>query len=232
LHKAKAIVKAGQTLIPGVKVITELLHRERERCVALIYDEGVEPHAVGVHDISTIWLSSTLFRELDRWGTGSPLLLMHVDPLPKWTSDDWPDGCTLILPFQDPHNVGAALRSAAAFDVSAVILCTEAAHPYHPDAVRPAAGAQSLLPLFAGPSVHDVRALPRPLFVLDLHGMPLSTVKWSKRFGLLAGSEGQGIPVDLGDIERVTIPTEPVVESLNAMAAVSVALYAWSMQRS
>jgi tRNA G18 (ribose-2'-O)-methylase SpoU len=111
--------------------------------------------------------------------------------------------------------------------VSAVVLCAEAAHPYHPDAVRPAAGVQSFLQLFAGPSVKQVRALPRPLIVLDLHGTPLRDVSWPERFGLLAGREGQGLPADLGDVQRVTIPTAQAVESLNAVAAVSVALYSW-----
>lgn len=228
LHKTRAIVKSGKALVPGVKVIKELLRRERARCLALVHEEGSEGSLGGSHDVPAIVFSHALFRDLDRWGSGPPLLLLKVFSYPLWSRTTWPPGCSIIVPFQDPRNVGAALRSAAAFGVSAVILTKEAAHPMHPDAVRAAAGTEGLLDLYVSPPLADVRELPRPIFALDLVGTPLSEVVWPPAFGLVVGIEGGGLPLSMPeDLEHITIPTASNVDSLNANTAVAIALYAW-----
>ena len=96
---------------------------------------------------STIeWLrfSEPLFKELDVVGTHAPLLLVRVPAIAVWNdADAWPLGCTLFVPFQDPENIGAVIRSAAAFGVARVVLLREAAHPFHHRSAR-AAGPASL----------------------------------------------------------------------------------------
>ena len=70
-----------------------------------------------------------------------------------WSDDEpWPDGCTLFVPFQDPENVGAVIRSAAAFGVARVVLLREAAHPFHPRSSRAAGPALFQVPLQVGPA--------------------------------------------------------------------------------
>ena len=51
------------------------------------------------------------------------------------------EGSYLYVPFQDPGNVGAVLRSAAAFKVDGIILSAESAHPFHPRSSRAASGS-------------------------------------------------------------------------------------------
>src|SRR6185436_9191147 len=104
-------------------------------------------------------------------------------------------GLTLFLPLGDPENVGAALRSAAAFAVDRVVLLEEAAHPHHPRAIRAAAGAD--LVLRSGPSLDALLDAPPAgldLLVLDRSGEPLDRVTPRTPLGLVVGEEGRGAP--------------------------------------
>ena len=137
-----------------------------------------------------------------------------------------PEGCTIFLPFQDPENVGAAIRSAVAFGAAQVILLAESAHPYHPKSLRASGGAVVHAKLLEGPSLKD---LPEslPLVALSTDGRDLSGFVFPESFGLLVGMEGPGLP-EKWKKHALAIPISHDVESLNAATAAAIALYVWS----
>ena len=153
--------------------------------------------------------------------------------MPPWSDDDpWPDGCTLFVPFQDPENVGAVIRSAAAFGVAQVVLLREAAHPFHPRGGRAAGPALFQVPLGQGPSLEELRVKNVPLIALDTSGPELERGALSRpTFGLVVGVEGPGLPRHLRQGERRRIAIEPGVESLNAATATAIALYVWAHRK-
>ena len=149
--------------------------------------------------------------------------------MPTWSDDEpWPPGCTLFIPFQDPENVGAVLRSAAAFGVARAVLLREAAHPFHPKAARAAGTALFQVPMLQGPSIRDLDPKQAPLIALDADGPDLDAEPWPDRFGLVPGMEGPGLPEALRRGPKRRIPMADGVESLNAAVATGVALYAWT----
>lgn len=227
LHHAKGIARSHAAIIPGLMLAAEVATREPARCRLQVLD----PTSEAMPKIPVLRLVTSLFRQVDIWGTGPPLLVVAVPDLPQWDRRSWSRGCSVVAPLQDPRNLGAALRCAAAFGARTLILPAEAAHPYHPDAVRPAAGAQGLLTLFRGPTVGDAGWLSRPLIALDREGIPLDALSWPPAFGLLVGTEGPGVPRDLKDVVYAAIPMAADVDSLNVTAALAVALYAWSTRR-
>lgn len=229
LHAARGITKEHVALVAGPKLVSEAARNARAAIHAQVVSEDYGMRSLP--GIPTVALSRSLFRQLDVWGAGPPLLVVDAPEPRPWTASTWSIGCTVILPLQDPRNLGAALRCAAAFSARTVILTPEAAHPYHPDAIRPAAGAQGALILYRGPRVNRLASLPRPLLVLDLAGDPVHCVTWPRCFGLLVGMEGPGVPDDLEDVVRISIPTAPAVESLNATTALAIALHTWSLNR-
>jgi tRNA G18 (ribose-2'-O)-methylase SpoU len=171
-------------------------------------------------------LDPGLFDELDVSGTHAPLLLIRLPEIPEWhPTEGFPAGCSVLIPFQDPENVGAAIRSAAAFGAAQAILLAESAHPFHPKALRASGGAVLSLPLRQGPALGD---LPEdlPIVALSAQGPDIRTAAFPPAFGLLAGLEGPGLPEPWRG-RAVSIPIRAEVESLNAAAATAVALYEW-----
>ncbi len=224
----RGIRKQLQALVSGPKQVVEILENFPAKCVAWISrgDRVPPPPSAPAH---LFWysLAPALFDALDMFGTASPLLLVRIEEPRKWeASEGLPEGCTLFIPFQDPENVGAVIRSAAAFSVSQVVLLAESANPWHPKAIRASGGMVFRVKLMDGPSIAD---LPDdlPIIPLSSEGESILTFRFPSNFGLLPGVEGPGLP-DRFRKRGVSIPISPGVESLNAVAATAIALYEWT----
>ncbi len=227
----RGIRKQLQALVAGQKQVQEVLEGFPERCIAWLSrgDRNPPPESAPSH-LTWYQLAPPLYETLDAFGTAFPLLLVKIEEIRKWDpSEGLPQGCTLFVPFQDPENVGAVIRSAVGFGAAAVILLSEAANPYHPKAIRASGGTVFRANLLEGPSIRD---LPHdlPLVPLSKEGRNLSDFSFPNSFGLLPGIEGPGLPDELRK-EGIAIPISPEVESLNAVVATAVALYVWSEKR-
>jgi 16S rRNA (guanine(527)-N(7))-methyltransferase RsmG len=228
LLTGKGIRKHGRALIAGPRIVAEILGRFPDRVEGWLTDSKGAPPPDSIGRTTWFRLADPLFRNLDVSGTRSPLLLVRTPEILEWSpSGDWPEGCTLFVPFQDPENVGAVIRSAAAFGVPRVVLLKEAAHPFHPKAARAAGTALFQVALEQGPSIRDLASPGVPLLSLSADGPELESSPFPGCFGLVAGIEGPGLPDHLrsGPTRRITMM--PGVESLNAATAAAVALYAW-----
>jgi TrmH family RNA methyltransferase len=180
---------------------------------------------------SVIVLNKPLFEQLDVAGTHAPILVLKNPEIPIADLSVAPVGLEILCAMSDPSNVGALLRSAAAFGASRVILLKESASPLHPKAVRAASAATLLTPLSRGPSIQDL--VPAGVVALDMSGADLSKFKWPKNVRLLIGEEGQGVPRTSEfhqELQLISIPIAKDVESLNATVAASVALYSYRLQ--
>lgn len=148
-------------------------------------------------------------------------------------------GILLCEELQDPANVGAVIRSAAAFGFGGVAFSTGSADPFSPRALRASAGAVLRVPVLAGVDFAGVaRGLKdkgAALYAAALGEGARPVAEFAGRglgaFGLMVGNEGAGLTQEalhLAD-HRVIIPMQNEVESLNAAVAVSVLLYAFSL---
>jgi RNA methyltransferase, TrmH family len=132
-----------------------------------------------------------------------------------------------VVVLEDPRhlgNVGAVIRAAAAAGAGGVLIVGEA-DPWHPTAIRGAAGLQYALRVARGDVLPE---LARPVAAIDPEGTPLGPGALPADAVLLFGTERGGLSPSLlarAD-QRVGIPMRPGVSSLNLATAVAVSLYA------
>jgi RNA methyltransferase, TrmH family len=130
---------------------------------------------------------------------------------------------------QDPGNVGAIIRSAAAFGAGAVVLDRQCADPWSPKVLRAGQGGHFALGIRP---VDDLAAAiaafrGRLLCTVARGGRPLRDVRLDGDVGWAFGAEGAGLSavVLARAAERVTIPMASGAESLNVAASAAICLY-------
>jgi len=161
-------------------------------------------------------------------------LLAEADPLPSPDLDTLgQEGIVLVLDqITDPHNVGAILRSAAAFAVKAIV--TTARHSPEATGVlaKSASGALELVPLVM------VQNLARALTEMNDQGFltvgldsqgsaNLGAIALRQPLALVLGAEGKGLRQLTREtcsvVARLDMPGE--IKSLNVSNAAVLALY-------
>jgi RNA methyltransferase, TrmH family len=138
-------------------------------------------------------------------------------------ADPAPSPVVLLEQPRNMGNIGACIRVAAAAGAAAV-LSTGENDPWHPDAVRGAAGLHFALPVTA------VAALPesdRPLLAIDPEGEELAPGRLPARAVLAFGTERDGLSGEVFERAdaRVAIPMREGVSSLNLATSVAILLF-------
>ncbi len=228
----KALVQASggrrtHTLLLGEKLIQawhESPYRDRGRAERLLILEGSDPSAAWVGPrVPATLLGPKLMGDLSE--AGSPPT--HALLISLGLDSAGPLAERVIVPWgiQDPGNLGAILRSAAAFGFQEALLGPGCADPFSPKALRGSMGAAFLL------AVRRTEHLPLDAggwYALD--GGPgafsLAEADLSAPLRILVGNEGHGWQHDSlpAAVRRVAIPTRGV-ESLNAAVAAGIACF-------
>ena len=181
--------------------------------------EGISPNSQGIILAIKPYQYSSFQEITER--ANHPMLIMALD------------GVT------DPRNLGAIIRSAAAFGVAGVVMTERRAAAMTASAWKASAGAAARLPVTQvtnmARTIDDAKKLG--CFVIGLDGESdetLSGMKVAKEnLMIVVGSEGKG----LSRLVRekcdlvVSIPMRATTESLNASVATSIALFWVDEQR-
>lgn len=138
---------------------------------------------------------------------------------------------------EDPHNLGAMLRSADAFGVHGVIIPKRHAAGLTPAATKAAAGADQYVPVARVANISQtLESLKKQgLWICGtaLDGKPLETAPLSGPLAVVIGNEGKGVrPLVLKQCDFVvSIPMRGRINSLNASVACGIVLAACASQR-
>jgi 23S rRNA (guanosine2251-2'-O)-methyltransferase len=167
-------------------------------------------------------------------------LVAQVDPLPDMFLEELilkgaDDMRPLLILDQvtDPHNVGAIIRSAAAFDALGIVTQDRHAPPESGALAKAASGMLEIVPWVR--VVNLARALDEiaeaGFWRIGLAGegrKTLGEAMGTVRLALVLGAEGEGMRQNISAHcdELARLPISPKVESLNVSNAAAIALYA------
>ena len=169
-------------------------------------------------------------------------IALLTEPLPDAHMDEC---CTIIKgeknlvlildQVTDPHNVGAIIRSAAAFGAKAIITTDRHSPPESGVLAKSASGALEALPWVRVTNLS--RALDQLATMgywrvgLDGHAKQIiEEVDFGDNIALVLGAEGKGIRKGTADHcdGLVKLPISRAIESLNVSNAAAIALYVFS----
>lgn len=221
--------KRTHTLLIGEKLILSWLKANvncRNRFIPTIWLrlKNTKPHKLESSLANkTIILTDSLMREItDMSSPQSHSLLVKIAP-----ESTEPFASRIIVPWgiQNPGNLGAILRSAAAFGFHEALLGPLCADPLSPKALRGSMGAAFLLPVRY---VTNISIQNDFWFALDSshRGTTMDNVILREPIRILVGNEGHGwqnsnLP---NDVKYISIKTCNV-ESLNAAVAAGIVCF-------
>ena len=140
---------------------------------------------------------------------------------------------------QDPGNLGAMVRVAEAAGATGIVAAGGSANPFGWKALRGSMGSALRLPIACEISAEEAIADAgrhgcRVIAAVPRDGRSLFDVDLSGPVAVVIGGEGRGLAPALADAadERVTIPMQAPVESLNAAVTAALLVYEARRQRS
>ena len=163
-----------------------------------------------------------------------------------------PDLAELILPLDkpvfilvavdvhDPENLGTIIRTAASFNIDAILLSEQCPNPFSRRVLRTSMGSVLHVPISVIPDpaatlrwLRESAEVETAASVLNPKAVPLESFLRPSRFGLVIGNEGNGLPQSCVDAcsRLVTIPMAEGIDSLNVSVAAGIMLHHFSRQQ-
>jgi 23S rRNA (guanosine2251-2'-O)-methyltransferase len=220
LHAAEAAIANPRRRIRAIYATANAVQR-----LALVAMPGRPPlHSVTPRDLDRMLGSDAVHQGI----------LLEADPLPELDLADLAAARLVVVLDQvtDPHNVGAVLRSAAAFGAAGLVLPERHSPPFSGALAKAASGALDIVPvILIGTLAQSLGALGERGFLraglAEEASEPLETAALTLPLALVLGAEGKG----LRQLTRETcdktcrISTRDKLVSLNVSNAAAIALH-------
>lgn len=233
----------GAFVVEGAHAVRDLLTRYPEQILTIVIahgylaregqDDRLARLASSAKQYSCPDIQFSRLSDLD-----APQGILAVVRQPIWDEGEVLKQSSILGIFgeqlQDPTNVGAIIRTAAALNASALWLTPQSADVYHPKVVRATSGVLLALPIF---SARDVSGLIRQgcqVFAAEVTGDEAVSIgeilQVPRKLVVAVGNESRGLSAQIRRqaTTRFTIPLSRDIESLNVAAVVAIATFHFS----
>lgn len=233
--EATAYRKTGSVWVEGDHLIRAALQRGWRPALVVLTQEALQAPALAALAETApraLVVPEALFKGVS--GLESPAAIGAEFTLPASPEMDAGAASVVLDRLQDAGNVGAILRSAAAFGVRQVLAIKGTAALWSPKVLRAGQGAHFGLRLIEGLALADLVKLAVPLVATSSHtSQALNRVTLPSPCAWVMGHEGQGVAAELMARCALTvgIPQPGGEESLNVAAAAAICLYESERQR-
>ena len=219
-----------RALIEGPHLLAAALQHGHRPVAVLATEEGAADAEIGAlireSGVRPVLLAKGVFRSVVDAETPQGLAAEVAIPGPGGEAGA---PAVFLEGVQDPSNVGAIVRSAAAFGVARVVLDRACADPWSPRALRAGMGGQFALAIEVADKLgRELQAFKGKLVcAVPKGGLPLGEADLTGELGWIFGGEGAGLTEEIvrSAALRVSIPMSRGSESLNVAAAAAICLY-------
>ncbi len=243
LRDKKTRSTEGTFVLEGAKFCCDLIHQSPESILSLI----VSPRFLSVETEAArrvrAKLSASQFRcsdsDFDKLtDVEMPQGILAVVRQPRWNEAQVFKQLRVLGLYgdrlQDPANVGAIIRTAAALNLSGVWLSADSADHFSPKVVRATAGTILRLPVFPARDFKAFSSYGCDIYAAVLDSADRVSIKSIRtipsRLMIAVGNEGAGLAPEIVKASRVrfSIPLAEGVESLNVAATAAISAFYFS----
>ncbi|MBR0189281.1 MAG: RNA methyltransferase, partial [Clostridia bacterium] len=215
--------ESGEFIVEGAKSVLEAVSRgftidliaATVKGAALVSDLQLTPEL----------LSDDVFKAVSE--EVSPQGVLARVKKTEINADDVTEKCVFLDGVSDPANVGAIVRSAAAFGYNTVLIA-DGADAYSNKAVRASMGGIFRVKVLSGTRAETLEKVKVPIIVADMGGETLGSLKVPEKHCLCIGNEAHGVSEELKSLAKIkiAIPMQNGMESLNAAVSAGILMYA------
>lgn len=238
LHEALLATKRGAPM-PIEKLFLTKQASEDPKIMSLVQTHKLEYSTVTYNEIESMAGPHTVHQGVCALLNEKTLYTPFADVLAKVKKSPYHPLIVLLDELQDPHNVGAIIRSAVAFGASAILIPEHAQTQINGTVIKTSSGMVFAIPIVRIGNVNTTLAKLKDegfwTYALSGEGeTKLHTTTFDSPTVLVIGGEGEGIrmkTLETCDF-KLSIKTSQLCESLNASNAASVVMYEWKKQNS
>lgn len=226
-------IETGSFATEGVRLTTEVSRHGLKLLSLFVGESALGRYENSIKELEALadecfMLPDSLMNKLG--DTDTPQGVIGVFEMPPEKSPPEEGPAIMLCHLQEPGNVGAILRSAAAFGLS-VVLTPDCPDPYSPKVLRSSMGGVVAAEWSISRSPQDYiskRAMTGKVYaaILDNESARLGEAEIAGSL-ILIGNEGAGLSQDYIKLATngIYIPIKPGAESLNASVAASIIAY-------